>query len=188
MAAKLASPKSDVIIMYGDGAFGLNMMEFEACIRQKINIVGIIGNDAAWTQILRGQVQIYGPTARRRASSRRRRYDLMIEAMGGHGEWVETPGELRPAHPARADLRQAGRRERAHRRRATSVRTPSRLGPSRMPVDRTAGIVIIGNEILSGRVTDTNSPFLARELRKLGVTLLAHLDDSRRRRRDRVDA
>src|SRR5947199_404480 len=49
MAAKLASPKSDVIIMYGDGAFGLNMMEFEACIRQKINIVGVIGNDAAWT-------------------------------------------------------------------------------------------------------------------------------------------
>src|SRR5207245_2126696 len=44
MAAKLASPKSDVIIMYGDGAFGLNMMEFEACIRQKINIVGVVGN------------------------------------------------------------------------------------------------------------------------------------------------
>ena len=40
-----------------------------------------------------------------------------------------------------------------------------------MSVDRTAGIVIIGNEILSGKVTDTNSPFLARELRKLGVTL-----------------
>jgi len=41
-----------------------------------------------------------------------------------------------------------------------------------MPVDRTAGIVVIGNEILSGKVTDTNSPFLARELRALGVTLL----------------
>jgi molybdenum cofactor synthesis domain-containing protein len=41
-----------------------------------------------------------------------------------------------------------------------------------MAVDRTAGIVVIGNEILSGKVTDTNSPFLARELRKLGVTLL----------------
>ena len=40
-----------------------------------------------------------------------------------------------------------------------------------MPVDRTAGIVIIGNEILSGKVTDTNSPFMSRELRKLGVTL-----------------
>jgi FAD synthetase len=33
----------------------------------------------------------------------------------------------------------------------------------------TAGIVIIGNEILSGKVTDTNSPYLCRELRELGV-------------------
>ena len=97
MAAKLASPKSDVIIMYGDGAFGLNMMEFEACIRQKINIVGIIGNDAAWTQILRGQVQIYGPDRTPACKLAPTRYDLMVEAMGGHGEWVETPGELRPA-------------------------------------------------------------------------------------------
>jgi len=38
-------------------------------------------------------------------------------------------------------------------------------------VDRTAGIIIIGNEILSGKVTDTNSPYLTRELRKLGVTV-----------------
>jgi molybdenum cofactor synthesis domain-containing protein len=40
-----------------------------------------------------------------------------------------------------------------------------------MAVDRTAGVVVIGNEILSGKVTDTNSPFMARELRAIGVTL-----------------
>jgi molybdenum cofactor synthesis domain-containing protein len=37
--------------------------------------------------------------------------------------------------------------------------------------NRTAGIVVIGNEILSGKVVDTNSPFLARELRQLGVSV-----------------
>src|SRR6266403_1039314 len=97
MAAKLASPKSDVIIMYGDGAFGLNMMEFEACVRQKINIVGVIGNDAAWTQILRGQVQMYGPDRAPASRLAYSRYDRMIEALGGHGEWVERPEEIRPA-------------------------------------------------------------------------------------------
>jgi thiamine pyrophosphate-dependent acetolactate synthase large subunit-like protein len=97
MAAKLASPKSDVIIMYGDGAFGLNMMEFEACVRQKINIVGVIGNDAAWTQILRGQQQVYGPDRTPACKLAPSRYDRMIEALGGHGEWVERPAELRPA-------------------------------------------------------------------------------------------
>lgn len=38
-------------------------------------------------------------------------------------------------------------------------------------MDRTAGILIIGNEILSGKVVDTNSAFLARELRGLGVSV-----------------
>lgn len=38
-------------------------------------------------------------------------------------------------------------------------------------MDRSAGILVIGNEILSGKVVDTNSPFLARELRALGVTV-----------------
>jgi acetolactate synthase-1/2/3 large subunit len=97
MAAKLASPKSDVIIMYGDGAFGLNMMEFEACIRQKINIVGVIGNDAAWMQILRGQEQMYGPDRTPACKLAPSRYDKMVEALGGHGEWVERPQDIRPA-------------------------------------------------------------------------------------------
>ena len=34
---------------------------------------------------------------------------------------------------------------------------------------KTAGIVVIGNEILSGKVVDTNSPYLCQELRPLGV-------------------
>ena len=37
---------------------------------------------------------------------------------------------------------------------------------------RTAGLLVIGNEILSGKVVDTNSPYLAKELRELGVDLL----------------
>ena len=73
------------------------MMEFEACIRQKINIVGVIGNDAAWTQILRGQVQMYGPDRAPASRLAYSRYDQMIQALGGHGEWVERPEEIRPA-------------------------------------------------------------------------------------------
>jgi FAD synthetase len=36
---------------------------------------------------------------------------------------------------------------------------------------KTAGLVIIGNEILTGKVEDANTPFLARTLRDLGVDL-----------------
>lgn len=97
MAAKLAKPDSSVVIVYGDGSFGLHAMEFEACLRQKINIVGVVGNDAGWTQIRRGQEQLYG--AERSVATRLAftRYDRVVEALGGHGEYVERPEEVRPA-------------------------------------------------------------------------------------------
>jgi acetolactate synthase-1/2/3 large subunit len=59
-------PDARVILMLGDGSFGLNGMEFEAIARQGIKVVGIIGNDAGWTQICRGQRQIYGEERLRR--------------------------------------------------------------------------------------------------------------------------
>jgi acetolactate synthase-1/2/3 large subunit len=97
MAAKLARPSSNVIIVYGDGSFGLNGFEFEAMARQKINVVGVIGNDAAWQQIRRGQVQLYGPDRAIACSLGHTRYDQVVEPFGCHGEYVERPEELRPA-------------------------------------------------------------------------------------------
>ncbi len=97
MAAKLARPDSKVVIVYGDGSFGLHAMEFEAMARQKIPVVGVIGNDAAWQQIRRGQVQFYGEDRSVACALDYTRYDKVVEALGCHGEWVEQPGELRPA-------------------------------------------------------------------------------------------
>jgi len=97
MAAKLAKPSSPVVIVYGDGSFGLHALEFEACIRQKINIVGVIGNDAAWMQIRRGQVQLYGEERSVATRLSFTHYERVVEALGGHGEYVERPEEIRPA-------------------------------------------------------------------------------------------
>ncbi len=97
MAAKLARPGSTVIIVYGDGAFGLNGLEYEALVRQKINVVGVIGNDAAWMQIRRGQVEMYGEERAVATKLEFTRYDRVVEALGGHGEYVESPREIRPA-------------------------------------------------------------------------------------------
>ncbi|MBX3028109.1 acetolactate synthase [bacterium] len=97
IAAKLAKPESPVIIVYGDGSFGLHAMEFEACVRQKINIVGVIGNDAGWTQIRRGQVQLYGEERSVATALSFTHYEKVVEALGGHGEYVERPEDIRPA-------------------------------------------------------------------------------------------
>jgi acetolactate synthase-1/2/3 large subunit len=97
MAAKLAKPDSPVVIIYGDGSFGLHGLEFEAMVRQKINVIGIIGNDAAWQQIRRGQVQLYGEERAVATGLSFTRYDRVVEALGGHGEYVERAQDIRPA-------------------------------------------------------------------------------------------
>ena len=97
MAAKLARPDAPVVIIYGDGSFGLHAMEFEAMVRQKINVVGIVGNDAGWTQILRGQLQMYGPDRCPATRLGHTRYDRVVEALGGYGAFVERPEDVRPA-------------------------------------------------------------------------------------------
>jgi acetolactate synthase-1/2/3 large subunit len=97
MAAKLAKPTSPVVIIYGDGSFGLHGLEFEAMVRQKINVVGVIGNDAAWQQIRRGQVQLYGEERAVATALSFTHYERVVEALGGYGEYVEQPEQIRPA-------------------------------------------------------------------------------------------
>jgi acetolactate synthase I/II/III large subunit len=97
MAAKLARPDSNVVIVYGDGSFGLHAMELEAMVRQQIPVVALIGNDAAWSQIRRGQVAIYGEARSPATQLAYTRYDRVVEALGGFGAWVETLDQLGPA-------------------------------------------------------------------------------------------
>jgi acetolactate synthase-1/2/3 large subunit len=86
-----------VVLVYGDGSFGLHAMELEAMIRQKIPVVAVIGNDAAWTQIRRGQVELYGPARSPATALEYTRYDKVVEALGGFGAYVEKVEELGPA-------------------------------------------------------------------------------------------
>lgn len=58
LAAKLCNPNYDVIIVYGDGASGYSLVEYDTFKRHNLDIVSIIGNDACWSQILREQIEI----------------------------------------------------------------------------------------------------------------------------------
>ncbi|HEY3368778.1 MAG TPA: thiamine pyrophosphate-binding protein [Symbiobacteriaceae bacterium] len=97
MAARLARPAAPVALLLGDGTAGLNLMEVEAAVRQQIPFVVIIGNDAAWSQIRRGQVQMFGAERAPATALDYVRYDLAAAGLGAHGEYVERPEELRPA-------------------------------------------------------------------------------------------
>jgi acetolactate synthase-1/2/3 large subunit len=97
LAAQLAHPERRVVIVYGDGSFGLNGFEFDTAVRFRLPIIGVIGNDGAWGQMMRPQGAVYGWDRLSATLLAYTRYDKIVEAMGGHGEFVEGPEELRPA-------------------------------------------------------------------------------------------
>jgi acetolactate synthase-1/2/3 large subunit len=95
LAAKIAYPDSRVIMLTGDGAFGFNAMEFDTAVRHKLNVVAILGNDAAWGIDRQIQLGLYGrPVATELLQAR---YDQVIQGLGGYGEYVERSGDLEPA-------------------------------------------------------------------------------------------
>ena len=97
LAAQLSHPEKRVVIIYGDGSFGLNGFEFDTAIRFGLPVIGIVGNDAAWGQMMRPQGAVMGWDRLDGTLLERTRYDKIVEAMGGYGELVESPDEIRPA-------------------------------------------------------------------------------------------
>jgi acetolactate synthase-1/2/3 large subunit len=95
LAAQAANPGKRVVIVYGDGSFGLNGFEYDTAVRFNLPIIGIIGNDAAWGQMMRPQGAIYGMFENTLLNPTR--YDKVVEALGGYGELVERPQDIRPA-------------------------------------------------------------------------------------------
>jgi len=94
LAAQLANPDRKVLTIYGDGSFGLNGMEFDTAVRFGLPIVGIVGNDAAWGQMMRPQAMIYGEDRLVATELQYTRYDKVVEALGGYGEHVTKPNEI----------------------------------------------------------------------------------------------
>ena len=96
LAAKLAHPDRQVVLLLGDGAFGFSGMEFDTLARHGIEVVGVMGNNGIWALEHHPMTHLYGYSvaAKLRPATR---YDQVVEALGCHGELVETPDQLRPA-------------------------------------------------------------------------------------------
>ncbi len=98
MALATVFPTKRILMVNGDGTFGLNGFEFDTFVRFGMPIVSVVGNDRQWGQIVVGQRLMYGKE-RVVASllGDNARYDLVVEALGGHGEYVTEPHQIRPA-------------------------------------------------------------------------------------------
>ena len=89
VGAKIAKPDAQVLVLHGDGSFGLNAMEFDTAVRHKVPVLVVISLNGGWTadpdKVKPGRDLGYT------------RYDKIAEALGGHGEYVEEPDDIRPA-------------------------------------------------------------------------------------------
>jgi acetolactate synthase I/II/III large subunit len=96
LAAKLAHPERQVVLLVGDGAFGFSGMEFDTLARHGVNVVGVMGNNGIWALEKHPMEFLYGYSvaAELRPGTR---YDQVVEALGCHGELVERPQDVGPA-------------------------------------------------------------------------------------------
>ena len=90
IGAKAARPDKQVIVLSGDGAFGWNGMEVDTAIRHNLPILFVINNNGSYTALDEGFTDPQKYLGHQR-------YDLMMQGLGGHGEWVEDPDAIRPA-------------------------------------------------------------------------------------------
>jgi acetolactate synthase-1/2/3 large subunit len=97
LAARLAYPQQPVFALLGDGSFGFHAMEFDTALRYRLPIIAIVGNDAGWNAERQLQIKTYGPERTVSCDLLLSRYDKLVEALGGHGEFVRRPDELEPA-------------------------------------------------------------------------------------------
>ncbi len=96
LAAKVVHPEARVGIVFGDGGFGFNGMEYDTFVRLGLPIIGVVGNDGVWNNIKTFHRSFY-PDRVVATDLGRRPYHSVVESMGGYGELVTTAKEIRPA-------------------------------------------------------------------------------------------
>jgi thiamine pyrophosphate-dependent acetolactate synthase large subunit-like protein len=89
VGAKIARPDKQVIVVHGDGSFGMNAMELDTAVRHQVPILVVISLNGGWT----------GDPKREKPGRDLgyTRFDRMAEALGCYGEYVTKPEEIRPA-------------------------------------------------------------------------------------------
>jgi len=97
LALKRALPKRQVILHTGDGSLGYGLMEMETAVRYGIPLVVVVHNDSGWGMTRDMQAEFFGRGGGQGNQLGVVHYERMVEALGGHGEFVERSEDIRPA-------------------------------------------------------------------------------------------
>jgi acetolactate synthase-1/2/3 large subunit len=96
IGARLAHPSSQIVLLLGDGAAGLSLMDADTLARHNLPVVIIVGNNGAWGLEKGPMRAVYGydVAADLRPGTR---YDEVVRGLGGAGELITSPAEIAPA-------------------------------------------------------------------------------------------
>jgi acetolactate synthase I/II/III large subunit len=95
-AARLARPSAQIVLLLGDGAAGLSLMDADTLVRHKLPVAIVCGNNGAWGLEKHPMRALYGYDVAADLQPGCR-YDEVVRALGGAGELVTSPGEIGPA-------------------------------------------------------------------------------------------
>jgi len=96
IAARLHRPSAQVVLLYGDGAAGMSLMDVDTLVRHDLPVVMVCGNNSAWG-LEKGPMQmLYGYDVAADLAPQTR-YDEVVKALGGAGETVTDPAQIGPA-------------------------------------------------------------------------------------------
>ncbi|MFL6059889.1 MAG: acetolactate synthase, partial [Marmoricola sp.] len=96
IAARLHRPSAQVVLLYGDGAAGMSLMDVDTLVRHDLSVVMVCGNNSAWG-LEKGPMQfLYGYDVAADLAPQTR-YDDVVKALGGAGETVTDPAQIGPA-------------------------------------------------------------------------------------------
>lgn len=96
IAARLHRPSAQVVLLYGDGAAGMSLMDVDTLVRHKLPVVMICGNNSAWGLEKQPMQMLYGYDVAADLAPQTR-YDEVVKALGGAGELVTDPAQIGPA-------------------------------------------------------------------------------------------
>ncbi len=94
LAARLHEPKAPIFVVLGDGTIGFHISEFETAVRRGLPFVAVLGNDARWNAESQIQLREYGANRMHGCELLPARYDQVVAALGGHGEFVDKAAGL----------------------------------------------------------------------------------------------
>lgn len=95
LAARLRRPQAEVWLLWGDGSAGFSLAELDTCVRHRLPVIAVVGNDASWAQIAREQVPMLGDAVATELA--RTDYHRAAEGLGAAGLLVEHEEEVEPA-------------------------------------------------------------------------------------------